>query len=184
MKTAIGLYGGNISLTLSSFSETPRGGTTTRGMICVWPLGDVLMLNTEVAKQSYGFLNASYGGKDISQKIHPHRLETQHTLAQAYLLDGKAKKAVELLEQVNAIKRRILAEDHPSRLRSQRELARACQLDGQTKKTIELYEQIIAIEKRMLAEDYPDRLASQHELALAYQEGGQPKKTEQLLEQV
>ena len=55
---------------------------------------------------------------------HPDRLASQHALAGAYQADGQIKEAVKLLEQVVAIREKVLKEDHPSRLASQRTLLR------------------------------------------------------------
>jgi hypothetical protein len=52
-------------------------------------------------------------------------LLAQHCLASAYRANGQVKEAVQLLEHVVAIRRRVLAEDHPDRLASQHNLARA-----------------------------------------------------------
>jgi tetratricopeptide (TPR) repeat protein len=112
------------------------------------------------------------------------RLASQHALAMAYEADGQVKKAVELLEQVVAVREKVLAEDHPNRLASQHELAGAYEADGQVKKAVELLEQVVAVQEKVLAEDHPDRLASQHALAIAYQADGQVKKAVELLEQV
>jgi tetratricopeptide (TPR) repeat protein len=101
-------------------------------------------------------------------------------------LNGQTKEAIQLLEQVVTIQKKIsLAEDHPSRLVSQLELARAYRANGQTKEAIQLLEQVVKIEKTSLAEDYPLlRLASQHALAEAYRANGQTKEAIYLLERV
>ena len=109
---------------------------------------------------------------------------SQHTLASAYPANGQVKDAVRLLEQVVAIKERVMAEDHPSRLASQAVLASAYQANGQVKDAVRLLEQVVAIEGRVLAEDHLERLASQHNLARAYQANGQVKDAVRLLEQV
>jgi tetratricopeptide (TPR) repeat protein len=113
-----------------------------------------------------------------------NRQASQHALAGAYRADGQVKKAVELLEQVVAVKEHVLAEDHPSRLASQHALGIAYQADGQVKKAVKLLEQVVAVREKVLAEDHPDRLASQHALAGAYQADGQVMKAVELLEQV
>jgi len=77
-------------------------------------------------------------------------------------------KAVKLLEQIVAIREKVLKEDHPDRLTSQDVLARAYQADEQVSKAIKLLEQIVAIDKEMLKEDHLDQLTSQHVLARAY----------------
>ena len=113
---------------------------------------------------------------------HRSRLSSQHALAIAYQADGQAKKAVELLEYVVAIREK-LNEDDPNLLASQHVLACAYRDDGQDKKAIKLLEHVVAIEET-LSKDDPSRLASQHALALAYQDDEQVKKAVEMLEHV
>ncbi|KAH7074944.1 hypothetical protein BKA63DRAFT_543623 [Paraphoma chrysanthemicola] len=100
-------------------------------------------------------------------------LASQHALAVAYEADGQVKKAVELMEHVVAVHKKVLAEEHPDRLTSQH-----------VKKAVELIEHIVAVRKKVLAEEHPDRLASQHMLAMAYHADGQVKKAVELMEHV
>ena len=97
------------------------------------------------------------------------------------MLFRSVKDAVRLLEQVVAIRERVLAEDHPHRLASQHNLAKAYQTNGQVKDAVRLLEHVVAIHKRVLAEDHPDRLASQHNLASAYEADKQPDRLESQL---
>ncbi|KAL9610453.1 MAG: hypothetical protein Q9167_004851 [Letrouitia subvulpina] len=53
---------------------------------------------------------------------HPKRLNSQHSLAIAYRVNGQIDKAIELLEHVVKIRKR-LAKDHPDRLASESWLA-------------------------------------------------------------
>ncbi|KAI7339299.1 hypothetical protein KC315_g1293 [Hortaea werneckii] len=102
---------------------------------------------------------------------HPYRLTSQHQLAQAYLDSGQVLKAVQLLEQVVAIRNRVLVEDHPNRLTSQYELARAYLISGQpwqVREAVRLLEHVVAVEEQVLAEGHPDRLASQKLLDKAH----------------
>jgi len=77
-------------------------------------------------------------------------------------------KAVTLLEQVVAIKEKVLKEDHPDRLVSQHVLAMAYQADGQVLKAVKLLEQVVAIKEKVLKEDHPNRLVSQRALLSLY----------------
>jgi hypothetical protein len=60
---------------------------------------------------------------EVLAEDHPSRLASQHELARAYQANGRAKEAIELLEYVVVLKRKIIAEHHPSRLVSERALA-------------------------------------------------------------
>jgi tetratricopeptide (TPR) repeat protein len=120
---------------------------------------------------------------DLSEN-HAGRLLTQHVLAMAYRANGLISEAVELLEQVVAIHKQVLAKDHPNRLASQHELASAYQANGQIIKGARLIGQVVAIREQVLVEDHPHRLTSQHELASAYQATGQVKEAVRLLEHV
>ncbi|KAF5701635.1 ankyrin protein 3 [Fusarium globosum] len=109
------------------------------------------------------------------------RLSSQHELASAYLSNGQIEEAIELLENVIAI-RRILAENDNSRLASQHVLAVAYRKKGLIKEAVELLEHVVAAAQAGLAENDPFRMKSQLELASTYQSGGQIKKAIELLE--
>lgn len=113
---------------------------------------------------------------------NPARLTSQHELASAYLSDGQIKEAIELLEDVIAM-RRALAENNPGRLASQQMLAIAYRSNGQIKEAVELLEHVVAV-KTGLAENDLSRLTSQHELASTYQSDEQIEKAIELLEHV
>jgi hypothetical protein len=55
----------------------------------------------------------------VLAKDHPDRLASQHELARAYQANGRVKEAIELLEHVVIVKRKVVVEDHPSRLVSE-----------------------------------------------------------------
>ncbi|KAF9775391.1 hypothetical protein IL306_006502 [Fusarium sp. DS 682] len=99
-------------------------------------------------------------------------------------VDGRVTEAVELLEQVVAIRKITLAENHPDRLASQHVLAIAYRHNGQIKEAVKLIEHVVAIQEKTLAESRPSRLASQHELAIAYRDNRQIKKAVKLIEHV
>ncbi|KAM0703095.1 hypothetical protein Q7P35_009793 [Cladosporium inversicolor] len=90
-----------------------------------------------------------------------------HTLAGAYLTDGRISQAIEIFEHVAQIEEKLAADD-PDRLASQHELARAYFTDRRISQAIEIFEHVVHIREEKLAADDPDRLASQHELARAY----------------
>lgn len=109
------------------------------------------------------------------------RLSSQHELASAYLSNGQIEEAIELLENVIAI-RRVLAENDNSRLASQHVLAVAYRKKGLIKEAVELLEHVVAAAQAGLAENDPFRMKLQLELASTYQSGGQIRKAIELLE--
>jgi hypothetical protein len=54
---------------------------------------------------------------------HTDQLASQHKPTLAYRGNWRVKKAVQMLEQIVALKERMLAEDHPSQLVTQRAIA-------------------------------------------------------------
>ncbi|GAB7336817.1 hypothetical protein MBLNU13_g11325t2 [Cladosporium sp. NU13] len=135
-------------------------------------------------REAVGWLEESRDLRADLPENDADRLLTQHVLAMAYQADGQIKDAVRLLEQVVAIRERVLAEDHPNPLASQGVLASAYLANGQVKDAVRLLEHVVAIHKRVLAEDHPNRLVSQHQLASAYLANGRIKDAVRLLEQV
>ena len=97
---------------------------------------------------------------------------------------GKAKDAINVLQQIVHLEELKLTKDHPDRLSSQHELGDAYQTNGQVKEAVQLLEHVVKVRKTTLAEDHPNRLASQHALAIAYQANGQVKEAVQLVEYV
>ncbi|KAL2671494.1 hypothetical protein Neosp_014084 [[Neocosmospora] mangrovei] len=100
------------------------------------------------------------------------------------LRDGRAREAVDLLENMVSIREKIFVENYPDRLASQHNLARAYQANGQIDKAIDLLEHVVSVNEKILAENHPDRLISQHTLAVAYRANGQIDKATELLEHV
>lgn len=96
------------------------------------------------------------------------RLASQHALAGAYESDGRAYKAVRMLEEVVRARNQNLPEVNMSRLASQHELARMYEATGQSFEAMPLLEHVVRVRESILAEDHPDRLASQHALAAIY----------------
>jgi len=141
-----------------------------RGRLCL-QVGCCLRVDGRI-RDAVGWLEESRDLRAGLSKDNSDRLLTQHVLAIAYQANGQVKDAVRLLEQVVAIRERVLAEDHPSRLASQHNLASAYQANGQVKDAVRLLKHVVAIQERVLAEDHPDRLTSQHNLARAYKANG------------
>jgi hypothetical protein len=146
-----------------------KGGENAeiRGTLCL-KVGRCLRVDGRIL-DAVRWLAESRDLRSTLAEEHPSRLHSQHELASAYQANGQVKDAVQLLEHVVAIEKRVLAEEHPSRLASQHNLASAYQANGQVKDAVQLLEHVIAIEKRVLAEDHPDRLASQRALVRAYE---------------
>ncbi|PCD44537.1 hypothetical protein AU210_003613 [Fusarium oxysporum f. sp. radicis-cucumerinum] len=110
--------------------------------------------------------------------------EVGYWVGRCLLVDGRVTEAVELLEDVVAIRKKTLTESHPDRLASQHELAGAYRANGQIKEAVKLLEDVVAVKEITLAENHPSRLASQHALAIAYRADGQIKEAVKLLERV
>ncbi|SCV39880.1 related to ankyrin 3 [Fusarium fujikuroi] len=136
--------------------------------------------------------------RDLWQQYMPHalRLITNTDVAKArdrsllgekvaacLMREGQTRQAVHILESVDEIQRKVLAEDDTSRLILEHQLGSAYVLNGQMKEAIELLEHVVAITAD-LAENNPRRLASQHQLASAYAFNGQIKEAVNLLEHV
>ena len=114
----------------------------------------------------------------------PKCLQSQQSLALAYLEIGETAKAIFLLEEVMKIRTETLRSDHPNRLNAQHELARSYLKIGETIKAIELLEEVMKIRTKTLRPEHSDRLASQHVLARSYLEIGETIKAIGLLEEV
>ncbi len=97
---------------------------------------------------------------------------------------GKAKYAVQVLEQVVKIRESIVGKDHPSRLALQNELVHACEANGQIPKSVQLLESVVKIQVTTLSQDHSSQLASQYELAGVHKANEQIQKAAQLLENV
>jgi hypothetical protein len=102
-----------------------------RGKLCL-QVGRCLRVDGRI-RDAVGWLEESRDLRVSLSEDHSVRLLTQHVLAMAYQANGQVKDAVRLLEQVVAIRERVLAEDHPDRLASQHNLASAYQANGQVK---------------------------------------------------
>jgi tetratricopeptide (TPR) repeat protein len=115
---------------------------------------------------------------------HPCLLSSKHTLATAYIESRRVPEAIEILEHVIQIQKKVLIQDHHSLLASQHALACAYLDDGRTLAAIEILEHVVQIEEKVLAEDHPTRLASQHALAHAYLEDARASAAIEIFEHV
>jgi tetratricopeptide (TPR) repeat protein len=100
-----------------------------RGKLCL-EVGRCLRVDGRI-RDAVGWLEESRDLRTDLPEDDADKLLTQHVLAIVYQANGQVKDAVRLLEQVVAIRERVLAEDHPSRLASQHVLAMAYLANGQ-----------------------------------------------------
>ena len=111
-------------------------------------------------------------------------LQSQQSLALAYLKIGETAKAIGMLEEVVKIRTKTLRPEHPERLASQHILAYSYLEIGETIKAKCLLEEVVKIRTKTLRPEHPDRLGSQHVLTRSYLEIGETAKAIELLEEV
>ena len=114
---------------------------------------------------------------------HPDTLNSQNSLAVAYLAAGRVDEAVPLFEQILAVRQHTLGPDDSETLVSQNNLASAYQGAGRIAEAIRLYELNLEIRERLLGSDHPSTLNSRGNLAAAYRDGGRVGEAIPLLEQ-
>ncbi|KAI0466857.1 hypothetical protein F4859DRAFT_518693 [Xylaria cf. heliscus] len=112
------------------------------------------------------------------------RLNSEHTLASAYLNDGRIKEAIEIFEHVVPIQQKALAEKDPIRLTAEHELARAYLGDRRIKEAIKIFEHVVSVRQKTRVEKDRNRLASEQTLASAYLNDGRIKEAIKILEYV
>jgi tetratricopeptide (TPR) repeat protein len=113
---------------------------------------------------------------------HPDTLNARNSLAAAYQAEGRAAKAIPLLEQSLADYDRLLGPDHPDTTRSRNNLARAYLKAGRTGDAIPLVQRTLAIRERLLGAEHPSTLAARNNLATAYRATGRPAEAIPLFE--
>jgi RNA polymerase sigma factor (sigma-70 family) len=114
---------------------------------------------------------------------HPDTLNSQNSLAAAYLAAGRVAEAIPVFEQILAVRQRMLGSDDSETLISQNNLASAYQDAGRAAEAIRLYELNLEIRERLLGSDHPSTLNSRGNLAAAYRDGGRVAEAIPLLEQ-
>jgi RNA polymerase sigma factor (sigma-70 family) len=114
---------------------------------------------------------------------HPDTLNSQNSLAAAYLAAGRVADAIPPFEQTLVILQRQLGPDHPDTLTSQNNLASAYQDAGRVAEAIQLYEQNLAVRERLPGPDHPSTLNSRGNLAGAYLAAGRVADAIALFEQ-
>ena len=114
---------------------------------------------------------------------HPDTLNSQNSLAAAYLAVGRTAEAIPLFEQILAARQRLLGPDDPDTLNSQNNLAAAYQDAGRAAEAIPLYEANLAVRERLLGAEHPSTLNSRGNLAAAYRDAGRAAEAIPLFEQ-
>ncbi len=114
---------------------------------------------------------------------HPDTLNSQNSLAAAYLAAGRVADAIPLFEHALTVRQRTLGPDDPETLTSQNNLASAYQDAGQGAEAIQLYELNLQARERLLGPDHPSTINSRGNLAAAYRDAGRSAEAIPLLEQ-
>ncbi|KAF5530869.1 kinesin light chain [Fusarium mexicanum] len=112
------------------------------------------------------------------------RLESEHTLASAYLDDRRIEDAIEKLEHVVAVRKEKLDKKDHSRLSSEHKLARAYLDNRRIKDAIEILEHVVAVQEETLDKKDHNRLSSEHLLARAYLDDRRIKDAIKIFEHV
>ncbi|KAK2593250.1 hypothetical protein QQS21_009049 [Conoideocrella luteorostrata] len=132
----------------------------------------------------YGFLSWRADIREVGLNKDEAMLRLGEKAGYCLKLDSRIKEAVQILQDVVAVREETLAETHPDRLASQHQLASTYLTNGQIKEAIKLFEHIVAVREETLEETHLDRLASQHQLAVAYLTYGQIEEAIKLFEHV
>ena len=114
---------------------------------------------------------------------HPDTLNSQNSLAAAYLAVGRTDDAIPLFEQILTARQRLLGPDDPDTLNSQNNLAAAYQDAGRAAEAIPLYEANLAVRERLLGAEHPSTMNSRGNLAAAYRDAGRAAEAIPLFEQ-
>ncbi|MEU7820161.1 tetratricopeptide repeat protein [Catellatospora sp. NPDC049133] len=97
---------------------------------------------------------------------------------------GDLTRAIVLLQNNVADRRRLLGEDNPGTLTSRNNLAGAYRAAGRVGEAITMYEQVLTDRRRVLGEDDPGTLAYRNNLAAAYEASGRVGEAVTMYEQV
>ena len=104
--------------------------------------------------------------------------------ALVYSENGRIQKALELSEQVVAVRKRTLGDEHPLTLTSMHNLSISYSDVGRIQEALELSEQVVVVMKRTQGEEHPDTLRSLHNLSNRYSDVGRIQEALELAEQV
>jgi len=104
-------------------------------------------------------------------------------LAYLYYQMGQYARAMPLMVQAMAIRKKVLGEQHPDYATSLNNLALLYRKMGQYDKSLPLSEQALSIRKKVLGEQHPDYATSLNNLAVLYRKMAQFDKSLLLVEQ-
>ncbi|KAH8795890.1 hypothetical protein DL96DRAFT_1722748 [Flagelloscypha sp. PMI_526] len=153
----------------------------------------VLALRTRILGEEHPETLATMGnlatiylelGHGFWVKSIPKLLTCMNILATTYSKLNQHHKALELDEQVLAVRIRILGEEHPDTLITTGNLAVTHSKIGQYRDALRLEEQVLALRTRVLGKEHPDTLMSMSNLATTYSTLGQHPKALELKEKV
>ncbi|MCJ1349153.1 hypothetical protein MMC31_007389 [Peltigera leucophlebia] len=100
-------------------------------------------------------------------------LESRSNLANSYLELGLYKEAMQLLQQILEVRKRLLGDEHPNTLKVMSNLAKSFIKLGRYQEAMPLYTQTLELRKRVLGDEHPDTLWSMNNLAASYSHLGQ-----------
>jgi serine/threonine protein kinase/tetratricopeptide (TPR) repeat protein len=111
-------------------------------------------------------------------------LNSMHSLAMAYMADGKQKRAIALLEEVATLRAQTLGATHAETLLSKCRLGTGLCAVDQSTQAVPLLEQTLEQQVSTLGDNHVDTIATRAELANAYRLEGRPDRAIPLLEEV
>ncbi|KAH8797786.1 hypothetical protein DL96DRAFT_897628 [Flagelloscypha sp. PMI_526] len=96
---------------------------------------------------------------------HPNTLRSMNNLALTYSYQGHHCAALQLHEQVLALRKQILGDEHPDTFYSMGNLASTYSDLDQHHDALHLQEQLVELQKRILGEDHPETLTGMQNIA-------------------
>ncbi len=107
-----------------------------------------------------------------------------HNLGYEYSNIGDHQRATDILEEVYALRCRVIGEEHPDTLQTLNNLAYEYSEMFEDEKALEAHERAYLIYCRTMGEDHPDTLRSLSNLAYAYGESGEYERSLELSQKV
>jgi tetratricopeptide (TPR) repeat protein len=105
-------------------------------------------------------------------------------LASSYEKVGRRQEALELLEEVLAIRRRVSGPEHPDTLWVMYDLAISYDEAGRRDEALKLREEVLALRRKVLGPQHYNTLWAMHALANSYDEAGRRDEALKLREEV